>query len=188
MYLFPLSTPKCQYCLCKQQIHRLFFPICLFSLFQSTLFLSVGNVVWMDKVTAARAMLKLSKSYDQVRQERGFLPDVIPRKVKPKRNEAMEADTGKCMFTKSNTRLHSTVGCWPRWLSWMRIRLETRRLRFDSRRGRQHSFMEIDYEIFSMVILSLPLIQEGQLSVSVERMCTIQVNRLEDWACKPVVS
>ena len=46
--------------------------------------------------------------------------------------------------------------------------------------GRQHSFVEIDHEIFSMVILSLPLIQEGQLSVSGERMCTILVNRLED--------
>ena len=51
---------------------------------------------------------------------------------------------------------------------------------FNPRRGRQHSFVEIDHEIFSMVILSLPLIQEGQLSVSVERMCTILVNRLED--------
>ena len=30
------------------------------------------------------------------------------------------------------------------------------------------------------VILSLPLIQEGQLSVSGERMCTILVNRIED--------
>ena len=30
------------------------------------------------------------------------------------------------------------------------------------------------------VILSLPLIQEGQLSVSGERMCTILVNSLED--------
>ena len=39
------------------------------------------------------------------------------------------------------------------------------------------------HEIFSTVILSLPLIQEGQLSVSGERMCTILVNRLEDWAC-----
>ena len=29
-------------------------------------------------------------------------------------------------------------------------------------RGQQHSFVEIDHEIFSMVILSLPLIQEGQ--------------------------
>ena len=45
------------------------------------------------------------------------------------------------------------------------------------RRGRQHSFVEIDHEIFPMVILSLPLIQEGQLSVSDERMCTILVNR-----------
>ena len=51
---------------------------------------------------------------------------------------------------------------------------------FNPRRGRQHSFVEIDHEIFSMVILSLPLIQDGQLSVSGERMCTIQVNRLED--------
>ena len=43
----------------------------------------------------------------------------------------------------------------PRWLSWMRIRLETRRSRVRPRRGRQHSFMEIDHEIFSTVILSL---------------------------------
>ena len=50
-------------------------------------------------------------------------------------------------------------------------------------RDRQHSFVEIDHEIFSTVILSLPLIQEGQLSVSGERMCTILVNRLEDKAC-----
>ena len=49
---------------------------------------------------------------------------------------------------------------------------------FNPRRGRQHSFVE--HEIFSTVILSLPLIQEGQLSVSGERMCTILVNRLED--------
>ena len=41
---------------------------------------------------------------------------------------------------------------------------------FDPCRGRQHSFMEIDHEIFSTVILSLPLIQEGQLSVSGKRM------------------
>ena len=47
-------------------------------------------------------------------------------------------------------------------------------------RGRQHSFVEIDHEIFSTVILSLPLIQEGQLSVSGEEMCTVLVNRLED--------
>ena len=51
---------------------------------------------------------------------------------------------------------------------------------FNPCRGRQHSFVEIDREIFSTVILSLPLIQEGQLSVSGERMCIILVNRLED--------
>ena len=51
---------------------------------------------------------------------------------------------------------------------------------FNPSRGRQHSFVEIDHEIFSTVILSLPLIQEGQLSVSGERMCTILVNHLED--------
>ena len=48
------------------------------------------------------------------------------------------------------------------------------------RRGSQHSFVEIDHEIFSTVILSLPLVQEGQLSVLGKRMCTILVNRLED--------
>ena len=51
---------------------------------------------------------------------------------------------------------------------------------FNPRRGRQQSFVEIDHEIFSTVILSLPLIQVGQFSVSGERMCTILVNRLEN--------
>ena len=44
----------------------------------------------------------------------------------------------------------------------------------------QHPLVEIDHEILSIVILSLLLIQEGQLSVSGERMCTKMVNRLED--------
>ena len=38
---------------------------------------------------------------------------------------------------------------------------------------------EIHVHVFSMVILSHLLIQEGQLSVSGE-MCTVLVNRLED--------
>ena len=71
--------------------------------------------------------------------------------------------------------LGGSVGC--------AVRLETRRSRVQPRRGRQHSFVEIDHEIFSTVILSLPLIQEGQLSVSGEGMCTILVNGLEDYAC-----
>ena len=36
--------------------------------------------------------------------------------------------------------------------------------------GWQHSLMEFDHEIYSMVILSFLLIQEGQLSVSGERL------------------
>ena len=51
---------------------------------------------------------------------------------------------------------------------------------FNPRRGQQHSFVEINHEKFSTVILSLLLIQEGQLSVSGKRMCTILVNLLED--------
>ena len=74
--------------------------------------------------------------------------------------------------TKRNAGLGGSVGC--------AVRLETRRSRVQPPRGRQHSFVEIDHEIFSTVILSLPLIQEGQLSVSGERMCTILVNCLED--------
>ena len=38
--------------------------------------------------------------------------------------------------------------------------------------ARQHTSVEFDHEIFSTVILYLPLIQEGQLSISGERMCT----------------
>ena len=36
---------------------------------------------------------------------------------------------------------------------------------------RSHTFMEIDREIISMVILLLPLIQEGLLSVTIKSMC-----------------
>ena len=39
-------------------------------------------------------------------------------------------------------------------------------------RVRQYSFVETALEIFSTVILSFPLIQEGQLPVSGERICT----------------
>ena len=39
-------------------------------------------------------------------------------------------------------------------------------LGFNPSRCRQNSFMELDHEIFSTVILSLPLIQEGQRAAS----------------------
>ena len=70
----------------------------------------------------------------------------------------------------------------PRWLSWMRRPTGDQEVAGSTLLGgRQHSFVKIDHEIFSTVILSLPLIQEGQLSVSGERMCTILINRLEDY-------
>ena len=68
----------------------------------------------------------------------------------------------------SGAGLGGSVGC--------AARLETRRSRVQPHRSQQHSFVEIDHEIFSTVILSLPLIQEGQLSVSGGRVCTIMVN------------
>ena len=42
------------------------------------------------------------------------------------------------------------------------------------------TFEEIDSKLFSTAILSLSLIQEGQFSVSGERICTILVSRLDD--------
>ena len=41
-----------------------------------------------------------------------------------------------------------------------------------------HTFMEIDCELVSTVILLLPLIQEGLLSVTRESMCKVLVNGL----------
>ena len=38
--------------------------------------------------------------------------------------------------------------------------------------ARSHTFVEIDYEIVSMVILLTQLIQEGLLSVTSESVCT----------------
>ena len=45
-----------------------------------------------------------------------------------------------------------------------------------------HSFIEIDHEIFSTVILSILPIQEGQFQF-LAKECTILVNCLEDHAC-----
>ena len=47
----------------------------------------------------------------------------------------------------------------------------------------QYSFVEIDHEIFSIVILSLPLIQKGQLSVFLARECA--QNWLTAYRTKP---
>ena len=84
------------------------------------------------------------------------------------------------VFTRNIINSLSHFSCRTRWLSWMRRPTGDRSRRFNPRRGRQHSFVETGHEIFSTVILFLPLIQEGQLSVYGERMCTILVNPLED--------
>ena len=69
----------------------------------------------------------------------------------------------------------------PRWLSWMRRPTGDQEVAGSTPAevGNIPAFVEIDHEISSTVIHSLPLIQEGQLSVSGGRMCTILVNRLE---------
>ena len=58
-----------------------------------------------------------------------------------------------------------TVYIWstrPRWLNWMRRPTGDQEVAGSTPcRGRQHSFVEIDHEIFSTAILSLQLIQEG---------------------------
>ena len=66
------------------------------------------------------------------------------------------------------------------WLYIGKLKRQHLRSRFQ-----QYSFVEIDHENFSAVILSLPLIQEGQLSVSVEKNVHVWVNHiLEDQDCQ----
>ena len=79
------------------------------------------------------------------------------------------SNPGKATFMKQS---FSKILSQPWWLSLMHVRLVIRRLRVWSHRGQQHSLAEIDHEIFATVILSLRLIQEGQLSVSGERLHT----------------
>ena len=77
--------------------------------------------------------------------------------------------------------LSSIIRGRPRWL-WMHCPTGDQEVRVQPPPRSATFFRGDDHEneIFSTVILSLPLIQEGQLSVSGERMCTILVNRLED--------
>ena len=67
------------------------------------------------------------------------------------------------LFTASCAGRGSSVGCASAWYTDGRG--------FDPH-ARQHFFAENGHEIISTVMLSLPLIQEGLLSVTVERMCT----------------
>ena len=61
----------------------------------------------------------------------------------------------------------------------MRIRVVIRGLRVRFPLGQQHSYVENDDGIFSTIIPFLPLIREGELTVSDDRMCTILVKCLE---------
>ena len=101
--------------------------------------------------------------------------------------------TGKCTAVHTMPKKYHSIQVYQYFCTHARMHTHTHTLQLDSpsdwrpggrgfipRRGRQHSFVEIDHEIFSTVNLSLLLIQEGQLSVSGKRMCTILVNRLED--------
>ena len=85
---------------------------------------------------------------------------------------------GQCLMGCATSHIYYMPGLAS--VAWMLVGLVICGLRVRPPSCLQYSFIEIGHEIFSMVILSLPLIQEGQLSVSNKRMCTILVNCLED--------
>ena len=59
-------------------------------------------------------------------------------------------------------------------------RLVIKRSQVQSPPGPATFFVAINHGIFSVAILSHLLMQEGQLSVSGERICTSYVHKLED--------
>ena len=78
--------------------------------------------------------------------------------------------------TRTENKLFPNT-CRPLWLSWMRRPTRRSRVQPPPEVGNILSWRLImNYFLWSFS--SLP--QEGQLSVSGERMCTILVNRLED--------
>ena len=82
-----------------------------------------------------------------------------------------------CAGHNFDTLRHILIMFGPQWHSQTRVQLVIRRLWVGPPPGWQHSYVEIDHEIFSVVILSLLLIEEEQFSVSGKGM------RLEDQAC-----
>ena len=70
--------------------------------------------------------------------------------------------------------LGGTVGCSSEWRPGGHG--------FDPRQRGQHSFVEIDHEIFSAVILSLLLIQEGQMQFLAKECAQYW---LTAWGTKP---
>ena len=64
---------------------------------------------------------------------------------------------------------------WTKWLPELKIEKKTFKIHLLGQWP--------DSKMISTTFAKMVLIQEGQLSISGERMCTILVNRLEDWAC-----
>ena len=86
-----------------------------------------------------------------------------------------------CASVKVFKRLYLLIHYWLAFLGQLDVcSIGDQEVAGSAPLGWHHSFVEIDHEILSMVILSNPPIQDGQLSISGERMCTILVNRLED--------
>ena len=82
----------------------------------------------------------------------------------PFRITAFTLHTTKTLYNTTAAGLRGSVGYSSDWWSGG--------CGFNPCRVRQHSFVEIDHEIFSMLILSLLLIQEEYLSVSGKRLHT----------------
>ena len=78
---------------------------------------------------------------DRVTEKAKSMPGFLRRNLK---STSVETKTN-AYFSMVRPGLDGSVGCRG----------------FNPRQGRQHSFVEIDHEIFSTVIVSLPLIQEG---------------------------
>ena len=88
----------------------------------------------------------------------------------------------KIFFTRSSVKMAYAYSADPHQavpVGVIRSLKEQSSCGFDSCRVSINLSWRFDHEIFSTVILSLPLIQEGQLSVSGKKMCTILVNCLE---------
>ena len=147
----------------SQNIPSHTFPLNAVIPIQMHLFIfSIEKMYYLHKATSAVSCVKPNASQWEASCDDIGFPTVYRRIYHRK------------FFSLSNqtARLGGSVGYAFDWRPGGR--------KFNPRRGWQHSFVEIDDEIFSTVILSIPLIQEGQMSVSGERMFTILVNRLED--------
>ena len=83
------------------------------------------------------------------------------------------------LIFKSHYELNNIKGpSRPLWLSWMRRPTGDQKVAGST--PTEVGIILSRRLIMKYFLWSLPLIQEGQLSVSGDRMCTILVNRLED--------